>query len=120
MATPSPSPIRRALPVVIVLALAATGVVGWRALTAPRVLREAGGYSVVRGREMYRFDTVFGTETLWEEGADGTFTQVTAPDPARVAPHRAALLGRLGLRSVDEIPREREGDRQALEGIGYL
>jgi len=101
-----------------VLAVAA-GVSG-AATADPRVEKVGSLYRVEWGGVAYGFDTAWRAESLWQRAADGTYTRVANPDPAKLASCRKILLYRIGVPTLGQIAAEGESELQSLRSLGYI
>jgi hypothetical protein len=112
---------RSALPAVFAaVALAVAAAVAGAATADPRIEKVGSLYRVEWGVVAYGFDTAWRAESLWERAADGTYSRVTNPDPAKLAACRKILLHRIGVPTLGQIAAEGESELQSLRSLGYI
>ena len=112
---------RTALPALLVAASLAFGsAVAGAASADPRIEKVGSLYRVEWGAVAYGFDTAWRAETLWQRAADGTYSRVANPDPAKLASCRKILLHRIGVPTLGQIAAEGESELQSLRSLGYI
>ncbi len=108
------------LAAVAVLVLGGAG--AWAFTTrGPDIQKRGSLYEVTDGAVAYRFDATWRTETLHDLARDPVarrdVARARAEDTSRL---RGALLRHLGLRTLDEIPKEGAEELRVLRTLGYL
>ena len=119
------SSVLRAGRVVVLVILAASAAVAWAASPSPspagpRYARRGYLHCVDDGGDLYSFDPVWRVESFRAvDPATGLDTGGIA-DRARIDRLRTALLRRLGVGSLAEIPSEGAAEVNAIRSLGYI
>ncbi|MHC4925576.1 MAG: hypothetical protein ACYTG4_16095, partial [Planctomycetota bacterium] len=90
--------------------------------SAPEPLTRNGGVLRYRRAQwLYRYDTTFRKEALFDAVADERETKdVSGEHPDMVEDLRAAFLRHLKRHRLEDLPSGDEEWRKALEGVGYV
>ena len=105
------------------LLLVAGIALAFTACSGPRYEKRGALHCLRDGATLYTFDSVWRTESLHRVDPATGFEdseEELCRDPARAAAYRERLLRRLGVASLDAIPREGGAELKALRALGYL